>query len=124
VPNNVGSVFSIKGLLSNDLKSRDNVYITTARERAMRSRVSRFFGYVVCAMQSYNYPHERSTLISFLRIISVLTQSTYTIHELERYSKRANENEEKKKRKQTKRAYSIAQRILYTQNTQNEALHY
>jgi len=51
----VGSVFPIKGSLSNDLKSRDSVYITTARERererererAMRSRAGRFFGFVL-----------------------------------------------------------------------------
>ena len=51
----VGSVFPIKGSLSNDLKSRDNVHITTARERESYEIQGRSVLWV-CAIRSYNYP--------------------------------------------------------------------
>jgi len=79
-------VFPHKDPLSNDLKSRDNVYINTAIELWDSGSVGSFGVCVcvcVCAMRSPNYPQEISTPIPFLRITCILTQLTHTIHERE-----------------------------------------
>jgi len=86
-----GGVSPIKGPLSSDLKSRDNVYITTAGESAMRSRVGRFFGCVLCGVTIVRNKEVHSYIFWELLLFLVNQQTPYT-----------NENEETKKREHTK----------------------
>jgi len=104
-------VFPHKDPLSNDLKSRDNVYITTATE--LRFRVGRFFGYVcVCYAESQLSAGNKYTH-TFSRITCILTQLTPTIHEREECNQQRREKTQK-----TKQATQEAKR--HTTNKKKE----